>query len=157
RHTHDAVVRISHPHEGDCMQANLHSEEQLSPTTKRIRKHASGPRYLNPFGMLAAFRRDRLKFYLDLATFGDVVRIQVGHTCMHFVAHPEHIKYVLQDNAQNYGRSSLMLMLKSALGNGLLTSEGDFWRRQRRLAQPAFHRQRIGNFATIMTECTQAM
>lgn len=107
--------------------------------------------------MLAEFRRDRLKFYMNLATFGDVVRIQVGRSCFHFVAHPDHIKYILQDNNQNYGRSSLTRMLKAALGDGLLTSEGDLWRRQRRLAQPAFHRQRIGNFATIMTECTQVM
>lgn len=66
--------------------------------------------------MLAEFRRDWLKFYMDLAKFGDVVRIQVGHRCFHFVVHPEHIKYVLQDNNQNYGRSSLMLLLKAALG-----------------------------------------
>ena len=139
------------------MHANLHEQNQQTPTTNHARKHAPGPRYLTPFGMLAEFRRDRLKFYLDLAKFGDVVRIRVGLTCFHFVSHPEHIKYVLQDNAQNYGRSSLMLMLKSALGEGLLTSDGDFWRRQRRLAQPAFHRQRIGALTTIMTECTQAM
>jgi cytochrome P450 len=139
------------------MHANLHDKNQQTPTTKRARKHAPGPRYLTPFSLLAEFRRDRLKFYLDLAKFGDVVRIRVGRTCFHFVSHPEHVKYVLQDNAQNYGRSSLMLMLKAALGEGLLTSEGDVWRRQRRLAQPAFHRQRLGAVATIRTECTQAM
>ena len=50
-----------------------------------------------------------------------------------------------------------MTMLKPALGDGLLTSEGDFWHRQRRLAQPAFHRQRLAAFATIMTEAAEAM
>jgi cytochrome P450 len=144
-------------HEGDVMQANLHDQEQSATSPSHTDKHAPGPRYLTPFSMLSEFRRDRLKFYLDLAKFGDVVRVRVGLTCYHFIAHPEYIKYVLQDNYQNYGRSSLMLMLKSALGEGLLTSDGDFWRRQRRLAQPAFHRQRIGHFATIMTECAQAM
>ncbi len=139
------------------MQTNLHTHEQQTSTTKRVRKHAPGPRYRTPFGMLAEFRRNPLKFYLDAAKFGDVVRIHMGLSCFHFVTHPDHIKYVLQDNAQNYGRSTLMNMLKSALGEGLLTSDGDVWRRQRRLAQPAFHRQRIGDFATIMTESTQTM
>jgi hypothetical protein len=140
----------------------IHACESTQPRPADInhlreRKCAPGPHYLTPFGMLADFRRDPLKFYLDAAKYGDVVRIQIGRSCFHFVTHPEHIKYALQDNAQNYGRSRLMNMLKSALGDGLLTSDGDFWRRQRRLAQPAFHRQRIGAFATIMTESTQTM
>ncbi|MGG7380769.1 cytochrome P450, partial [Escherichia coli] len=47
--------------------------------------------------------------------------------------------------------------LKLILGNGLFTSDGDFWRRQRRLAQPAFHRRRVAAFGELMTDATLAM
>lgn len=139
------------------MQTTMQEWERETKPARGKQKIAPGPRYLTPFGMLADFRRNPLKFYLDAAKFGDVVRFQTGPRCSHFLIHPDHIKYVLQENNQNYGRSILMNMLKAALGEGLLTSEGGFWRRQRRLAQPAFHRQRIGAFATIMTDCTEAM
>jgi cytochrome P450 len=59
---------------------------------------------------------------------------------------------VLQDNARNYHKSPLYDKLRLSLGNGLLTSEGPYWLRQRRLAQPAFHRQRIATLAAVMTE-----
>lgn len=123
----------------------------------RSRQRAPGPHYYTPFGALSTFRRNPLQFYLQAAKFGDVVRVQMGPWFYHFLSHPDHIKHVLQDNNQNYGRSIFMTMLKPALGDGLLTSEGDFWRRQRRLAQPAFHRQRLAAFATLMTEAAAAM
>ena len=66
---------------------------------------------------------------------------------------PEDAKHVLQENHRNYGRSPAFEVLKIFLGNGLLTSDGDFWRRQRRLAQPAFHRQKLAALAhTMITE-----
>lgn len=139
------------------MQVNLHPQDPQPSTAVRARRRAPGPRYLTPFGMLADFRRGPLQFHMNTAKFGDVVRCQTGPFCSHLLPHPAHVKYVLQDNNQNYGRSSFMTMIKSVVGEGLLTSDGDFWRRQRRLAQPAFHRQRIGAFATTMVECTELM
>ncbi len=65
---------------------------------------------------------------------------------------PEWIKYVLADNQRNYHKSFGYDLLRPLLGNGLLTSEGDFWMRQRRLMQPAFHKQAIQAFADIMIE-----
>ena len=67
--------------------------------------------------------------------------------------HPDAVKHVLQDNNQNYTKGPLIGRVKALLGEGLLTSEGDFWRRQRRLAQPAFHRERIAGFARAMIRC----
>jgi cytochrome P450 len=58
------------------------------------------------------------------------------------VTNPADIRHVLQDNARNYHKSPLYQKLRMFLGNGLLTSEDEFWLRQRRIAQPAFHRQR---------------
>ena len=67
---------------------------------------------------------------------------------------PEDAKQVLQENNKNYVKSLAYDVLKTFLGNGLLTSEGDFWRRQRRLAQPAFHRQRLALLVDGMVEET---
>ncbi|MEO0565561.1 MAG: cytochrome P450, partial [Chloroflexota bacterium] len=65
--------------------------------------------------------------------------------------------YVLQTNNRNYIKGPLMDKVRTAAGNGLFTSEGDFWRRQRRLMQPGFHRQRIATFGGIMVEETDAL
>jgi cytochrome P450 len=62
---------------------------------------------------------------------------------------------VLQENARNYHKSPLYDRLRDNLGNGLLTSEDSFWLRQRRLAQPAFHRQRLAAMADAMVACTE--
>jgi cytochrome P450 len=58
-------------------------------------------------------------------------------------------------NARNYRKSPLYNKLRTVLGNGLLTSEGGFWLRQRRIVQPAFHRQRIAALAGVMTEAAR--
>jgi cytochrome P450 len=70
------------------------------------------------------------------------------------VSEPEYVKYILQDNNRNYTKSFGYQILKLLLGEGLLTSEGDFWRRQRRLAQPAFHREKLAALVNTMTSCT---
>jgi cytochrome P450 len=64
------------------------------------------------------------------------------------------VKHVLQDNNQNYVKGPIIERTKILIGEGLFTSEGDFWRRQRRLAQPAFHRERIAGFADTMVRRT---
>ena len=61
---------------------------------------------------------------------------------------PADIKHVLHDNARNYHKSPLYERLRDGIGNGLLTSEDSFWLRQRRLVQPAFHRQRLSRCQT---------
>lgn len=66
---------------------------------------------------------------------------------------PEYIKHVLQDNNRNYVKSFGYEVLKMLLGNGLLTSEGDFWMQQRRLIQPAFHKERLQMLAQRITDC----
>jgi len=88
--------------------------------------------------------------------FGDVVYYR-GLWTSYQLSHPRDIEYVLQTNQQNYRKGRDYAVMKSSLGNGLLVSEGAFWRRQRRLAQPAFHRPRLAQFAKVMTDCTQGM
>jgi cytochrome P450 len=73
------------------------------------------------------------------------------------LSEPADIRHVLQDNARNYHKSPLYERLKEGLGKGLLTSEDSLWLRQRRLAQPAFHRQRLMAMADAMVACTEQM
>ena len=83
-----------------------------------------------------------------------LVHFRIGGRHQYLVFQPEDAKYILQENNRNYGRSPAFEVLKIFLGNGLLTSEGDFWRRQRRLAQPAFHRQKLAALAQTMVDET---
>ena len=107
-------------------------------------------------------RRDPLREFLKAFNdFGDVVRFRFGPMVGHLVSSPEGVNHVLAENNKNYGKQTRgYAALRYVLGNGLLTSEGAFWKRQRCIAQPAFHRQRIAGFAAAMVraaaECAQA-
>src|SRR5262249_1967792 len=106
-------------------------------------------------GNLPEFRRDPLQFLTNLSRqYGDVARFRVGSWSYCLISHPNHVKYVLQDNNQNYRKGRIARILDSITGQSVLVSEGDLWRRQRRLTQPAFHRQRIAALASVMTETT---
>src|SRR5207302_6883791 len=74
---------------------------------------------------------------------GDLVRIPAGPWNYILAQHPDHAEHVLHAHYQNYRKSFNYEAMRIVLGDGLLTSESDFWKRQRRLAQPAFHRQAL--------------
>jgi len=76
---------------------------------------------------------------------------------VYLVVHPRDIESVLITNAANFTKSADYRALARVLGNGLLTSEGDFWQRQRGLIQPAFHKQNILAYAKVMTGATERM
>lgn len=80
-------------------------------------------------------------------SLGDVFRLRVGSKDNYVLAHPEAAAHVLQQNARNYTKSRSYARLKFMLGRGLLITEGDEWRRQRAVAQPFFHRQRVNALA----------
>lgn len=102
-------------------------------------------------GNTLAFLRDPLGILHTLQQRYDrVVHLRIGGRHQYLVMQPEDAKHILQENHRNYGRSPAFNVLKIFLGNGLLTSEGDFWRRQRRLAQPAFHRQKLAALSQTM-------
>ena len=77
----------------------------------------------------------------------------------HFlVNHPDGVKHVLQDNATNYVKAGIVRpLLTPALGNGLVTIEGDTWRWHRRIMTPAFNAKSVAGYAGIVTEATGAM
>lgn len=91
---------------------------------------------------------------------GDVARLRfpMKPHVAHLLRHPDHVRHVLVDNAKNYGKQTRgYAKLRGLLGSGLVTSEGDFWKRQRRIANPAFHRERIAHFGDLMVNCADQM
>jgi cytochrome P450 len=107
-------------------------------------------------GMLPAVRRDPTGVFMRAASrFGDVVYFKIGPRRGYLLTNPADIRHVLQDNARNYHKSPLYQKLRMSIGNGLLTSEDDFWLRQRRIAQPAFHRQRVAGLAGVMARAAR--
>jgi cytochrome P450 len=121
----------------------------LAPARRVI---APGPKGHPLFGMLPEFRGDRLAFLVRVAReYGSVARFKVRDRSVFLVTDPAGAKHVLQDNADNYGRKTRSVeALKETLGNGLLTTTGPSWWRNRRLAQPSFHKQRLAGFAGTM-------
>ena len=122
---------------------------------------APGPKQRLLTGNLSEFRQDRLGYMTALAReFGDCVSIRLGPRRLMIVNHPDLVEEVLVTKNRLFIKH---FALRSAggrggsLGNGLLTSEGDFWRKQRRLVQPAFHRERISAHANVMVEYTERM
>lgn len=102
-------------------------------------------------------RRDPLDNFLGLTLrLGDVVRYR-GLWTTYQITHPEHILQVLQTNVSNYRKGRDYRILKLSLGEGLLTSEGVLWQRQRKMTQPAFHSQQVARFVRIMEERTAAI
>ncbi len=102
--------------------------------------------------------RNPLQFIEKLCReYGDVVSARFLNFPVYIVAHPEGVKHVLQENHRNYTKSQDYAILARLLGQGLVTSEGSLWLRQRRLMQPMFHRQKIATFGAMMTDCTLGM
>ena len=110
-------------------------------------------------GVMPEFNRNILDFVVKTRDYGDVVRMRFLYLTAYFIYHPDDIETVLSTNAKNFikARSLRTPFFRRLVGNGLLTSEGEEWRRQRRLAQPAFHRQRISGYGDVMVEYTARM
>ena len=125
---------------------------------KTLPGNAPGPRGRFLIGSLIEISRDWLGFYKKCADeYGDVVRVHLAHVPVYLVVHPRDIETVLVTNAAKFTKSEDYRALARVLGRGLLTSEGDFWKRQRSLIQPAFHRQSILAYAEVMTRAAGRM
>jgi cytochrome P450 len=104
-------------------------------------------------GSLLGYYRDPLGFVRGVADrYGDVALIHVAGLPFYQLSNPEDIHAVLVTKSRDFGKGALGAERRLLFGKGLATSEGDFWLRQRRLSQPAFHRERIAAYGAVMAE-----
>ena len=116
-----------------------------------------GPKGNRFYGrMVRTSRRDPLGFMTMLARdYGDVSSFHVGFERIYFVNHPDYIREVFINHYESFLKGNGQGRAKRFLGEGVLLSEGDVHRRQRRLDQQAFHRQRLAGYASEMAECAE--
>ena len=117
----------------------------------RIARSPAGPSGLPVLGQVREAQRD----FLGAATrwareYGDLVPLTFAGQAALLVSHPDLVEEVLVTRNQDYVKGPSLQRTRSFIGNGLVVSEGEFWRRQRRLMQPAFHRDRIAAYAEDM-------
>lgn len=124
----------------------------MATVTAAATRRPPGPRGRPLVGVLPEIRRDSLDFMMRTrAAYGDVSAYWLGPMRSHLIAHPDGVRHVLQEHVKNYTKDHVSYgMVRWVVGDGLLTSQGETWLRQRRLAQPAFHRQRIAALADLM-------
>ena len=105
-------------------------------------------------GNLTDFNRDRLGFLTHCAReYGDVVLLHLGPLKVYLFNHPKQVEEILVTKSRNLRKSQAYREVGKAFeANGLLTSDGDFWRKQRKLVLPAFHGQRINTLGEIMVD-----
>lgn len=89
--------------------------------------------------------------------YGPITRLRFGSSFYYLINEPEMVRHVLVDNYRNYKKSRNYQGFTLFLGDGLFTSEGDYWRKQRKLVQPAFHRERLAGFAETMSASTREL
>ena len=124
----------------------------LLPTPAKL---PPGPPSKSLTGAFKDYSRNPLGYLPRLAQqYGDIVTMRYYNFRVYFVSHPDYIEEVLVTQNRKFIKGRILRANKRLFGNGLLTSEGDFWLRQRRLAQPAFHRARIATYADTMVRYT---
>jgi cytochrome P450 len=115
-----------------------------------------GPKGYPLLGVAPKIGNDLLGFFLQAAKdYGGIVTLPLGPRRLYLVTQPDYLKQILQDNNRNYAKG--YEQVKPLFGEGLLTSDGETWLRQRRLIQPAFHQQQLASFADTMVDFTLQM
>lgn len=126
----------------------------------RTLRRPPGPEGTPIMGVMREFNRDSLGF-IERAQrdYGDIVWMRFLYVPALFLYHPNEIEYVLSTNARNFRKAMSLRsnFFQRLVGNGLLTSEGEEWKRQRRLSSPAFHRHRISAYADTMVGYTNRL
>jgi cytochrome P450 len=137
----------------------MRAENQLSMQPAQEAKLATppGPKGQFLLGVMRDFNADTLGFITRCRDYGDVVRTRFLWVHAYFLYNPDDIEAILTTKAKSFRKAQSLRspFFARLVGNGLVTSEGDFWRRQRRLAQPAFHRQRISSYGEVMVDYAQ--
>ena len=136
------------------MKVNVREAVNLAPYHQ-----APGPRGVFVLGNVPEVRKKgQLQFYVDAwREYGDVARLQMGPLVMHLLTHPDHVQYILVKNRDNYPKGQGYNKLRLALGQGVFTSEGDVWQRQRRMLQPSFTPRAVLQFGRDVTAATEIL
>jgi cytochrome P450 len=127
-------------------------------STKRVpQDHRSPPTITG--GNLREMVRNPLQFFQNIALqYGDIVCYRPAPEPAYLINHPDYIRHILVDNNRNYSKDTYSNRLFSkVIGQGLLTTEGEVWRKQRRLMQPAFHHRRIELLDRMIVEVSESM
>jgi len=126
------------------------------PATSHRRPPGPPPRFL--VGNFPLFSNDPLAVFTRWAReFGDIFYYRAGWINVYFLNHPDMIEAVLVSQSQHFAKDKVIQNSRWFLGEGLLTSEGPEWRSQRRLCQPAFHRQRLASYGQTMAAYAEEM
>ena len=116
-------------------------------------KSPPGPRGRFPLGHTLDYMRDPLGFLTRIARdHGDVVRLRLGFSTYYALFHPDLVEGTLRSHASGVIKDKLTRLLIPILGQGLVTSEGEYWRRQRKLAMPGFQRGAIERYGAVMVD-----
>ncbi len=115
--------------------------------------HVPGPSGRQLKSSLKRIRHDPLTEYLALhSRYGDIVRLSSFPHSIYLIRHPDAVQQVLRDRAADYRKGKPFKSIASIQGEGLLTSEGAFWRRQRRRMQPVFRQGHVSRFGQTVIE-----
>src|SRR5256885_12867343 len=118
----------------------------------------SGPKPHFPIGNFPLGHKNPLATFEKWAhEFGDIFYYRAGWIHVYFLNHPDLIELALVSQSQNFAKDKVIQNSRWFLGKGLLTSEGSEWRQQRRLCQPAFHRERLTSYAKTMSVYAEQM
>ncbi|MFR9797578.1 cytochrome P450 [Streptomyces sp. MS06] len=133
----------------------------MQPTAGRNvpdRRVPPGPRRMAALGLLPRMIRNRLEVMDRVAAeYGDAARIPLGHKTLYLFNHPDHARHVLADNAAAYHKGIGLVQARRVIGDGLLTSEGELWRKQRRVIQPIFQAKRIARQTEVVAAEAQSL
>ena len=120
---------------------------------------APGPRGHWFLGSTVAFREDPITFCLEAQQeHGDIVHFRVGFMDWFLLCHPDHIYDVLQGRADKFWKAKLnKRIFDKFLGNGILSADGEFWKKNQKMVRPGFHKERIEAYARLMVSLTEEM
>ncbi|MGH9985078.1 MAG: cytochrome P450 [Nitrososphaeraceae archaeon] len=131
----------------------------MTTTAPRFRyERPPGPRFKFPYLFSLQFLKAPLTVLNDLTTkYGDISYFKFGRQGIYFVNHPDYIQNVLMVNQSKFIKNPGLRLTKRIIGNGLLTSEGEYHKQQRGLIQPAFDYSHIAMYANIITSCGEEL
>jgi len=150
---HDRALDLGHRFAGRVASTLAHGTPVLGP----LPPAPPGPLGNVVLGNMAeGWSRPLELFSRCMTDHGPIARLRFGASFYYLVNDPDLVRHVFVENARNYKKSRNYRGIKIVLGDGLFTSEGEHWKRQRKLAQPGFHRERLAGFARTMSEATRA-